>query len=61
MNEPLHMQAAPIKSDKRPIQPLAVEMLISPDQRRTSRTAHDEIDAVNQELQRIESNRKSPT
>jgi len=61
MSDHLHnLKAAPIKSDKLPIQPLAVEMLITHDQRRTSRTAPDETEAILSELNGIEA-KKQPT
>jgi len=50
------MKAESIRVDQ--AQPLPVEMLLTPDQRRTSRTAPDETEAILSEFHRIEAKRK---
>jgi len=54
---PHTLKAEPINSDSLPTLPLPVEMLVTPDQRRTSRTAPDEIEAVNREIRRLHGER----
>lgn len=53
---PHPLQAESIRVDQ--VQPLPVELLLTPDQRRTSRTAPDETEAILSELHRIEAKRK---
>lgn len=55
-SNPHPLQAESIRVDQ--AQPLPVELLLSQDQRRTSRTAPDEVAAMVEELRRIENERK---
>jgi len=59
-HHPSTLQADSINFDHVPIQPLPVELLLSEDQRRTSRNAPDETEAILSELNGIEA-KKQPT